>query len=242
MGKLLFRDALVTVYADGRCPVKKLSIEVDSTFQNDYLEDVMRTSPGMDALLAAPAMEQLDELHLVLFSEFCQTSNEYVLPASGLPWRCLRVLELQGCTLSPPGRVIFEHLETLEMVACNTSPDTLQAMLDAAPNLSSLWLQRVSLKSEGLGHQWLDVMSKIQVLLRCPKSLVHVTLMHCHMTDGLYLDAANVRFLRYKGFLQHFPFNSKTSSGLPRNLQHAYLSFCTNCCYVFSRHVLGNCR
>lgn len=233
----IYRSAATVV---GRCPVRKLSVDVVSTYQNDYLEDVMRTSPGMDALLSAPATEQLEALRLVLLSEFCQTGDEYALPPSRLPWRSLRVLDLQGCTLGPPapgGAVVFQRLETLKMVACVASPETLQGVLDAAPNLSRLWLRHVCLKSEGLGLQWFDVMSERQVLLRCPKSLVCVTLMHCHMTDGLYLDAPNVHSLRFKGYIEHFPFNSTTS--LPRNLQHAHLSFCTesSCGYVFSRQI-----
>ncbi|GJN12994.1 hypothetical protein PR202_ga31326 [Eleusine coracana subsp. coracana] len=108
-------------------------------------------------------------------------------------------------------------------------------MLDAAPNLWNLWLERVSVRSEGLGLQWHDVMSKRRALLRCPKTLVHVTLIHCHDTDGLYLEAPNVHFLRYEGYLQHFPFNSTMSSGLPLNLEHAYLSFCTRCRYQFPK-------
>ncbi|TVU14106.1 hypothetical protein EJB05_37552, partial [Eragrostis curvula] len=72
-------------------------------------------------------------------------------------------------------------------------------------------------------------MSKRRVLLRCPRSVAAVTLLHCHDTDGIYLDAPGVRFLRYKGFLEHFPFTSSATpaSGMTTNLQHLDISFCT---------------
>ncbi|TVU15671.1 hypothetical protein EJB05_39204, partial [Eragrostis curvula] len=54
-------------------------------------------------------------------------------------------------------------------------------------------------------------MRKRRLLLRCPTSLVAVTLLHCHGTDGLDLDAQGVRFLRYDGYLDHFPFTSAAS-------------------------------
>ncbi|TVU14086.1 hypothetical protein EJB05_37532, partial [Eragrostis curvula] len=62
-----------------------------------------------------------------------------------------------------------------------------------------------------------------------------LTLLHCHDTDSIFLDAPGVRFLRYKGFLEHFPFSSAaTLSGMPANLQHLDISFSfctTRWCY-----------
>ncbi|RLM73503.1 hypothetical protein C2845_PM15G04200 [Panicum miliaceum] len=181
-GRRLFRDALANVL-------------VDSYYQNDYLEDVMRTTPGMDALLAAPAVQRLEELQVELRSEFCQTGEEYVLPASRVPWRCLRVLDLYGCTLGPPAAAaVFGRLETLKMVFC--------------------WFE---------GEEY-AVISKRRVLLRCPAATAAVTVIHCHWTDGLDIDAPGARSLRYTGFLEHFPFGPAAP---PENLEHVQLSFCT---------------
>ncbi|CAL5043585.1 unnamed protein product [Urochloa decumbens] len=86
--------------------------------KNDFLEDIMRVSPGMDAVLAAPATRRLEELHMELSAEFCQTCDEYVLPASLLLLPCqpsLRVLDLDGLTLGPPcAAADFGRLEPRE--------------------------------------------------------------------------------------------------------------------------------
>ncbi|KAL6660447.1 hypothetical protein ACP70R_001993 [Stipagrostis hirtigluma subsp. patula] len=235
VGRLLFRDALAAVLAAGRCPVRKLNVLVSSYYQSDYLESVMSTSPGMDDVLAAPAMQCLEELRFKMEAEFCQTGDEYVLPLRRLPCQSLRVLSVAGCTLGPappPGTAGFRRLETLRLVSCHSSPENLQAMLDAVPNLRTLWLEYVSFRPEEPGINWYDVMSKLRVRLRCRAAMVAVALIHCHDTDGLDLDAPNVQYLRYKGFLQHFPFTSATQSGVPANLRHAELSFCTErwCC------------
>ncbi|OEL28336.1 hypothetical protein BAE44_0010644 [Dichanthelium oligosanthes] len=229
VGSALFRDALAAVGAAGRCPVRKLSVLVESYYQLDYVSDVVGTSPGMDAVLAAPAVRGLEELSVVLRAEFGDKCPEYVLPTSRVPCQSLRVLELAGLTLGPPGAAVFARLETLKMVFIDSSLENLQAMLDAAPNLARLWLewlQYVNIQlEEDVGDD--DVMSKRRVLLRCPIATVSVTLMHCHVTDGLDLDAPSLRSLRYKGFLEHFPLSSTTPSGPPPNLQHVQLSFCT---------------
>jgi hypothetical protein len=236
LGREFFRDALAAVGTDGRCPVRRLSVRADSYFQNDFLQDIMRTSPGMDALLAAPAMRRLEELRMELTAEFCQTREEYELPAGLLPGTSLQVLDIGGCTLGSPGTngAIFSCLKTLRMVGCVTSSETLQSMLDTAPNLSTLWLEYVSFPSfELAGLEWATAMSmRRRILLRCPNATVSVTLMHCHCswTDGVDLDAPGVRTLRYTGFLEHFPFSSAAPSGLPANLQHMELCFCTSRC------------
>ncbi|KAJ1255674.1 hypothetical protein BS78_K172800 [Paspalum vaginatum] len=196
-------------------------------------DGVMRTSPGMDALLTAPALQRLEELRVVLRAEFCQRCDEYVLlPPSRLPGASLRVLVLKGCTLGPPGAAVFGRLETLRMVHCKASPESLQAMLAAAPNLAALWLEHVVFKSEEAGVCYAE-MAKRRVLLRCPDATVSVTLMHCHRTDGVFLDAPGVRSLRYHGFLDYFPFMSTAPSRTPpANLQRMELSICE---YRFSR-------
>ncbi|CAL5035305.1 unnamed protein product [Urochloa decumbens] len=234
VGRVLFRDALAAVGAAGRCPVRKLSIHVESYYQIDYVEGVVRASPGMDAVLAAPAARGLEELRVFLRAEFGERCYNYALPASRFPFQSLRVLDIAGFTLGPPGAAVFGRLETLKMVFIDSSVANLQAMLDAAPNLTRLWLEYLSFDSEELGEgvDSYAMMSKRRVLLRCPAATVAMTLSHCHRTDGLDLDAPGVCSLRYKGFLQHFPFSSTMPSGPPANLRDAHLSFCTTrwCC------------
>ncbi|KAF8668773.1 hypothetical protein HU200_051963 [Digitaria exilis] len=67
VGNKLFRDALAE---HQRRQVRKLSVLADSYFQNDFLQGIMSASPGMDALLAAPALRRLEELRLELRAEF----------------------------------------------------------------------------------------------------------------------------------------------------------------------------
>ncbi|TVU15690.1 hypothetical protein EJB05_39225, partial [Eragrostis curvula] len=235
-GRWLFRDAMAAVTAGGRCPVRSLSVRVVSSNHKDYCEDVMRTSPGLDAVLAAPATRNLEELRLVLRAEF-DWLCDYELPTHRLPCASsLRVLELAGCALGPPaggGGPVFGRLDTLSLASCQSPPANLQAVLDAAPNLAALLLDGFSFTAEEeLGRDSHAVMRKRRLLLRCPRSLAAVTLLHCHGTDGLDLDALGVRFLRYEGYLEHFPFTSAATppSGMPVNLQHAELRFCRRCC------------
>ncbi|TVU15672.1 hypothetical protein EJB05_39205, partial [Eragrostis curvula] len=232
-GRWLFRDAIAAVTAGGRrrCPVRKLSVLVSSSNHMDYCEDVMRTSPGMDAVLAAPATRRLEELRLVLRADFSWRCG-YELPITRRLLPCaasLRVLELAGCALGPPpaAGAAFVRLDTLRLTLCSSSPENLQAVLDAAPSLATLFLDNISFTTEeelgGCGS-WYEVMRKRRFLLRCPRSVSAVTLLRCHDTDGLDLDARGVRFLRYEGYLDHFPFTS--ASGMPANLEHAELRFC----------------
>ncbi|PVH35086.1 hypothetical protein PAHAL_7G103200 [Panicum hallii] len=220
VGRRLFRDALANVGRRGRRrPVRRLSVLVDSYYQNDYLVEVMRTTPGMDSVLTAPALQRLEELQVELRSEFCQTGHEYVLPASRVPWRSLRVLDLYGCTLGPPAAAaVFGRLETLKMVFCWASLEGLQSMVDAAPNLAGIWLERVMFEGE------YAVISKRRVLLRCPAATAAVTVINCRRTDGLDIDAPGARSLCYTGFLEHFPFGPAAPPGI---LEHVQLSFCT---------------
>ncbi|TVU13358.1 hypothetical protein EJB05_40410, partial [Eragrostis curvula] len=211
-GRRLFRDCLAAIHAAGRSPVRRLNCHLESPYQTDYLEGVVRTTPGMDAVLAAPAVQDMEELSVVLRAEFGGDGRDYVLATSRVPCHRLRVLNLQGCTLGPPGTASFGRLETLRMVLCISSPENLQALLDTAPNLTNISLRHVSFTAGAL--------------LRCPEALVSVEMTHCHTTEGIYLDAPNVRFLRYKGYLEHFPFRSKKTSGRPIGMQHLVLSFC----------------
>ncbi|TVU13357.1 hypothetical protein EJB05_40409, partial [Eragrostis curvula] len=194
VGWRLFRDAMAIAGASGRCPVRTLNFTAWSDYHSNYLDHVMRTSPGMDSILAAPAVQRLEELRVELGCEFAwSTCGAYELPPSCVPCRCLRVLELAGCTLGPPGAAVFACLETLLMKTCEASPENLQAMLDVAPNLESLRLDPVYFRDRSLGLNTLTVMSKPpHVRLRCPASVVDVALIHCHTTDGLDLEAPNV--------------------------------------------------
>ncbi|OEL32426.1 hypothetical protein BAE44_0006555 [Dichanthelium oligosanthes] len=160
----------------------------------------------MDALLAAPASSSRGP------TSTCCPRAASRASASGC-WS-------SGCTLGPPGGAasFFGRLTTLKMVSCNSSPETLQAMLAAAPSLARLWLEGVRFTGDE---------SKRRVLLRCPDATVSVTVMHCHRTAGLDVDAPSARSLRYTGFLEHFPFSSATPSGPPVNLQRVQLSLCT---------------
>ncbi|RLN04138.1 hypothetical protein C2845_PM13G11840 [Panicum miliaceum] len=198
VGRALFRDALAALGADGRCPVRKLGVHVESYYQIDYIEDAMRTSPGMDAVLAAPRYEawRSSECFCAPSSAIRAVSTCY---PQAVPCQSLRVLELAGHTLGTPGAAVFGRLETLKMVFIHSSVENLQAMLDAAPNLARFWLEYVSsFKSEELGDDSYNATPQGRVLLRCPNATVAVTLMHCHHTDGhgLNLDAPSVRSLR----------------------------------------------
>ncbi|KAF8668774.1 hypothetical protein HU200_051964 [Digitaria exilis] len=133
----------------------------------------------------------------------------------------LRVLDLYGCTLGPPGAAAaFRRLETLKMVYCITSMEGLQAMLDASPRLERLWLEAIAFtaaEEEDHGRQR-------RVLLRCPDATASVTVIHCNRTAALDVDAPSTRSLRFSGFLEHFPFGSAAAP--VDQLHHAELSFC----------------
>ncbi|TVU14068.1 hypothetical protein EJB05_37514, partial [Eragrostis curvula] len=114
-GGLLFRDAMAAVHAAGRCPVRRLSVHVDSSNHMDYCEDVMGSSPGMDAVLAAspggapPPPICRVRLHV----------RRVELPTRRLP--CAASLQV-GCALGPPAAtVVFPCLDKLSLTSCNSS-------------------------------------------------------------------------------------------------------------------------
>ncbi|CAL4947960.1 unnamed protein product [Urochloa decumbens] len=69
VGRKLFRDALTAIRR--RPVIRSLSVLIISHYQSDYVRGIMAASPGLDAVLAAPAVRsRLEELRVELRAEF----------------------------------------------------------------------------------------------------------------------------------------------------------------------------
>uniref|UniRef100_A0A0D9W308 F-box domain-containing protein n=1 Tax=Leersia perrieri TaxID=77586 RepID=A0A0D9W308_9ORYZ len=226
--RLLFGATLATAKPGGiDFPVRKLVVDVYDDFQVEYIYGFfgMRSgegNEGLHAILAAPGVQSLEELYIICSSEFCRTVNAYELLPGRLPYHSLRVLDIDGITVGAlPAAALFVRLETLRIKGCEVSIESIQAILDATPNLARLWLERPDVVDR-YEYQY-GLVREQRACLHCPSTVTAVVLHHClHLSDGIYLDAPGARSLHYTGFLHHFP--SMTTAA---HLEHIDLTFCT---------------
>ncbi|KAM0870150.1 hypothetical protein ACQ4PT_040208 [Festuca glaucescens] len=170
---------------------------------------------GLDALLTgATAARGLEELHVYVSPRDC-----YSLRIAALPSYALRVLHLDGLCLTsplhyPPALAPFALLETLRLCRCAVRLTDLAAIVDSAPLLAALELDRVHLSVAPSP----DV---AQRRLRCPR----VTALSLGNVGGWYggleLDVPSLRRFAYRGFLQHISFVPPP----PANMARADLHF-----------------
>lgn len=121
--------------------------DVDSSY--DSVDDAEPVDDRRVAgLLADPAAAGLEEVLISCEYGRIQTTT-YGLPLASMAWTAtLRVLELESCNFEPPlsPRRAFPCLTELRLRHCFFKEGCLQAMVDAAPALTSLSLDRVAQK------------------------------------------------------------------------------------------------
>jgi hypothetical protein len=184
---------------------------LDREYYDDEPEDDVRVA----GLLADPAAAGLEELRIV-----CQQHNDYekmydpplaTLPCAGT----IRVLELVNCNIEPPAaRRAFPCLTDLTLRHCFLLEGRLQAMVDAAPALTTLALvnlvekapeQPGSAETEPYAYRISHPFS-LRIRLRCPtvtvlvlKTYVGTDKIEDSAITGIELDMPSLRSFRYKG-------------------------------------------
>ncbi|KAM0861090.1 hypothetical protein ACQ4PT_046106 [Festuca glaucescens] len=184
---------------------------LDRSYYDDEPEDDVRVA----GLLADPAAAGLEELRIVR-----EPHNDYekmydpplaTLPCAGT----IRVLELVNCNIEPPpARLAFPCLTDLTLRHCFLLEGHLQAMVDAAPALTTLALvnlvekapeQPGSAETEPYPYRISHPFS-LRIRLRCP-TVTALVLQTYSGTDkiedsaitGIELDMPSLRSFRYKG-------------------------------------------
>ncbi|OEL23006.1 hypothetical protein BAE44_0015974 [Dichanthelium oligosanthes] len=143
-------------------PITRLTLHVethdDDTDINQFLHgsrDRGRIADGdvVGALLSHPEASRIEELRVALVvtsdvaclfsgTEIGRTAGIYKvvsLPSA----TTLRVLDLTRCDLAPLAPAAFPRLATLRLRLCSLQPKDLQALSDAAPELTTVHLESV---------------------------------------------------------------------------------------------------
>ncbi|KAM0861096.1 hypothetical protein ACQ4PT_046111 [Festuca glaucescens] len=163
-------------------------------------------------LLADPAAAELEELRVA--AQGCY-GNLYPPPLASLPCAAtmLQVLELDSCNLepspSPTARLDFPRLMDLTLRNCFYVEWYLQALVDAAPALTSLKLVDVTNKSPE-PHEEPDYMThsfNLPLRVRCPTVTDFVLVTNICLEEhedsraiGIQLDMPSLRTFHYRGF------------------------------------------
>ncbi|KQK14640.1 hypothetical protein BRADI_1g17745v3 [Brachypodium distachyon] len=175
------------------------------------------------ALLADPAVAGLEELRISCEEE-SEYSYHYGPPLSYLPCAAtLRVLELRRCKLdSPPPTttttLALPRLTDLQLHGCFLQEGCLQALVDAAPGLTTLSLLDVLHTPAGgssaeerrrpraYDHDTQGC-SRLPLRLRCPALTAFFLQINPSESgskpdadSGIELDMPSLRFFRYRGF------------------------------------------
>uniref|UniRef100_A0A0E0LTW4 Uncharacterized protein n=1 Tax=Oryza punctata TaxID=4537 RepID=A0A0E0LTW4_ORYPU len=205
---LRFADgALAAVLRRGDPALKKLSLVVDSAAVRfvEYNREVGKVNK-IGAILSHPAAAGLQDLHVDCLPDagvgVGGTISMYELRLASLPCAAtLRVLHLAYCccsssNLAPPSVVAFPSLTDLAMTRCklSLSKGHLQTIVDAAPRLAVLRLDRVHLMPATTKEETV-------LRLRCPTVTTFVLVTTVTPTiDAIELDAPSLRSLSYDGY------------------------------------------
>ncbi|KAL6630942.1 hypothetical protein ACP70R_028282 [Stipagrostis hirtigluma subsp. patula] len=185
-------------------------------------------------VLSHPAARLVEELRVTAVdSNNCIYADQEMFKSIGaysinsLPSsETLRVLDLTKCnSLTMPATAAFPRLATLRLRLCSIEPKDLQALLDAAPELTSVHLESVFLTvpqvSDGwhhqvgyFGHSTPKAEASDVVRLRCPAATM-LELLCCGLEDQqrnecdgdrgtIEIDAPRLRSFIYKGIMRRF--------------------------------------
>ncbi|KAL6620087.1 hypothetical protein ACP70R_035226 [Stipagrostis hirtigluma subsp. patula] len=185
-------------------------------------------------VVSHPAARRLEELHVTAVDssdrfyadqEVYENVGAYrihPLPSS----ETLRVLDLTNCNgLTMPATGAFPRLVTLRLRLCTMEPKVLQALFDAAPELTTVQLESVffpapqapaGLHHQGgyfgpFGHSTPKAEAPAVVRLSCPAATV-LELVLCALESQesggdrgtIEIDAPRLRSFRYKGIMRPF--------------------------------------
>ncbi|TVU23920.1 hypothetical protein EJB05_26308, partial [Eragrostis curvula] len=168
-------------------------------------------------MLSSPATQQVEELrigatlrfHSHEYWMFKQTENSelYKLSFGALPSEALRVLHIINCRhLKPPPRskVTFPRLAHLRLQGCIVSLDSLQRVMNAAPQLTALHLESFSFpRIEGTNEGSSNESSCCRLLCRAVTTLVLEDCKWPEVEGGLELEVPKLRYFVCKGRVHH---------------------------------------
>jgi hypothetical protein len=166
-----------------------------------------RCAGVVDAVLDAPAAARVEELRVrCAVSWLCEhgscerssSSGTWRLRLGSLPCAAatLRVLHANDVGVERlgdgDGGVVLPLLEEMRLVKATVSPETLQGVIDAAPRLANLWLERISFRSND-GSRGVYLADGFRLQLRGP-ALTELALIAYYSRDRcIELDAPRLR-------------------------------------------------
>ncbi|CAM0885507.1 unnamed protein product [Alopecurus aequalis] len=177
--------------AASHAPISKLTFHVEGqTKGRTFIYDVIH------AVLSNPAARCVEEL----FVAVSHVPQLWVpkLSIGSLPFESLRVLDISTCHCpSLSADLAFPRLEAIRLHRCGMPAKDLQAIIDAAPLLTTLHLDEAQL----LGP-WRSP-------IRCPRVSTLVVLADLYWRerswrDTMDFDAPMLRDFRYRGFTRPF--------------------------------------
>ncbi|KAK1615724.1 hypothetical protein QYE76_021241 [Lolium multiflorum] len=211
-----FYDALAALAAvPRRTPLKRLTLYLVLDGSTNGGADYAEPRDGhmvANILAADSATAQLEELIIGCRYD----SPKYGLPLASMTCAAtLRVLELEQCKLQPPSApsLAFPRLTDLRLRNCFFMEGYLQAMVDAAPALTSLLLINVAQKplepldpADDILYYDMPTYRRLPLRLRCLTGTVleleaypqkHELQAYGHI--GIQLDMPSLRSFRYHG-------------------------------------------
>ncbi|CAL4990230.1 unnamed protein product [Urochloa decumbens] len=207
--------AALSAAAAGGEPVRRLTLHVDATCYEIHFSKAYSTHGGprhdmAAALLASPAARAVEELAVVIAPRpgfpADRLASRSALSFGALPSETLRALHAAnvGCLAAPPPAAAFPRLAELRLRTCGVSIANLQRVVDAAPQLATLHLDRYSF-GERRGHgseTTADGWKNSGGRLVCP-AVTDLVLADCswplHEVGKVDLDVPKLEYFRYKG-------------------------------------------
>ncbi|GJN07281.1 hypothetical protein PR202_ga25100 [Eleusine coracana subsp. coracana] len=225
--------ALAAVHAHG--PVRRL------TFHGGV--ELYRSEPyTIVAALSHPAARHVEELRFTVVQDDEAAGGKhgnkpwrrgkYTLHLGDLPSEDLGTLHLARCSISsnlmpPPAELAFPWLAVLRMEACTVFMEQLNRVIDAAPRLATLHIERT----------WLMLFGVVEEVVRANKqapwswssrlrgpAVTALVLVDCEWPNyvRMDLDMPRLRYFRYKG---HVPQLSLLGSSPAVNIAQVDVHF-----------------
>nr|XP_020168675.1 F-box/FBD/LRR-repeat protein At5g22700-like [Aegilops tauschii subsp. strangulata] len=195
------------------------SAYLSPSFRDAVFEAKLGMAQGLEALLSGQAARHLEELHIGLFYGPCSDTpwSKFLYPLSiGVlsSSTSLRVLHLSKCVdYDQAVRSQFPRLVELRLHLCSVSLGLLQGVIDAAPLLATLHLDKSELF---LG----DPRLKRSLVMRCPRittlTLANFDCWVDNRENTMELDAPLLRHFTYEGPLRPSSLKSPQPSDMTR--------------------------
>uniref|UniRef100_A0A0E0CKL6 F-box domain-containing protein n=1 Tax=Oryza meridionalis TaxID=40149 RepID=A0A0E0CKL6_9ORYZ len=142
-----------------------------------------RCAGVVDAILDAPAAARVEELRVRCDRNVAAAATLRVLHANDVG------VERLG---DGDSDVVLPLLEEMRLVEATVSPETLQGVIDAAPRLANLWLERISFRSNDCSRS-VYLADGFRLQLRGP-ALTELALIEYYSRDRcIELDAPRLR-------------------------------------------------